>query len=63
MTNAPELDPHGLRARIGLDRNAAGDQLIEIGHPLEWHTYPMEHQVCLEELQAIGEFLRRRFDG
>jgi phospholipase/carboxylesterase len=40
---------------------AAKDRLLQLGHPIEWHTYPMQHQVCLEEIQAIGAFLNRIF--
>ncbi|MFK8015644.1 MAG: alpha/beta hydrolase [Gammaproteobacteria bacterium] len=35
------------------------DWLREHNYPLEWHAYPMAHQVCLEELQHIGKWLRR----
>ena len=29
------------------------------GHAVEWHTYPMQHSVCLEEVHAIGAWLAR----
>ena len=29
------------------------------GYPIEWHTYRMEHSVCLEEVQAIGAWLTK----
>ncbi len=29
------------------------------GYRVEWHRYPMEHSVCLEEVRAIGAWLRR----
>lgn len=32
----------------------ARDRLIELGYSVEWRTYPMEHQVCLEELRDLG---------
>ncbi|MDH5326206.1 MAG: alpha/beta hydrolase [Gammaproteobacteria bacterium] len=36
----------------------AGDmsqqQLQSMGYPVQWHTYPMEHSVCLEEIEEIG---------
>ncbi|MCU0969266.1 MAG: alpha/beta hydrolase [Rubrivivax sp.] len=38
---------------------AARDQLVALGHPVEWHDYPMEHSVCIEEIQALGAWLRR----
>jgi phospholipase/carboxylesterase len=33
--------------------------LAELGYEVEWHEYPMEHSVALEELEAIGVWLRR----
>jgi phospholipase/carboxylesterase len=33
------------------------DLLAELGHPVEWHEYPMAHQVCLEQLRVIGQWL------
>lgn len=38
----------------------ARDALRERGCQLAWHTYPMPHSVCLEELQDIGAWLRAR---
>ena len=29
------------------------------GYPVEWHTWPMPHAVCPEEVEAIAEFLGR----
>lgn len=29
------------------------------GYPVEWREYAMGHQVCLEEIRAIGEWLRQ----
>ena len=28
------------------------------GYAVEWHEYPMEHEVCAEELAVIGRWLR-----
>jgi len=36
------------------------DQLKELGYAPSYQTYPMEHSVCLEEIQDIGQFLRRQ---
>ena len=33
--------------------------LAAAGYQVEWHTYRMQHAVCLEEIQAIGAWLRR----
>ena len=38
----------------------ARDFLLEKGYPLEWHTYPVPHSVCLEEIEMIGQWLRAR---
>lgn len=35
------------------------DALLAMDYEVEWHTYPMAHQVCLEEIEAIGEWLAR----
>lgn len=35
------------------------DVLKEQGYPVEWHEYPMEHEVCAEELEAMGQWLGR----
>ena len=29
------------------------------GYPVEWHGYPMPHSVCMEEIVALGAWLRR----
>jgi phospholipase/carboxylesterase len=38
---------------------AAREQLQALGHAVEWHDYPMEHSVCIEEVRALESFLRR----
>lgn len=35
------------------------DLLQQLGYPVEWHAYPMGHQVCLEEIRAIAAWLGR----
>lgn len=34
-------------------------QLEQLGYAPEWHSYPMGHEVCYEEITAIGEFISR----
>jgi len=34
------------------------EHLKKLGYDPEYRTYPMEHAVCMEEIQAIGEWLR-----
>jgi phospholipase/carboxylesterase len=33
------------------------------GYPVEWHTWPMPHSVCAEEVEALGAFLTRIYGG
>lgn len=39
---------------------AARDRLEALGYRVEWHAYPMMHQVVLEEIEALGAWLRER---
>ena len=39
---------------------AAFDFLTDEGYRPVWHDYPMSHAVCLEEIIAIGEWLKAR---
>jgi phospholipase/carboxylesterase len=36
---------------------ASREQLTALGHQVDWHEYPMEHSVCMEEVQAIRAWL------
>jgi phospholipase/carboxylesterase len=36
-------------------------RLHGFGHPLEWHSYPMAHQVCPQEIADLANWLDRRF--
>ena len=38
---------------------ASRDALLRGGWNVEWHEYPMEHSAVMEEVAAIGAFLRR----
>ncbi len=33
------------------------DALRAIGHPVDWHEYPMEHSVCPEEIADLNRWL------
>jgi phospholipase/carboxylesterase len=35
------------------------DVLSKAGYPVEWHEYPMQHSVCLEEVRDIAAWLKR----
>ena len=39
--------------------DASQRTLASRGYPVEWHTYPMPHAVCAEEVAEIGAFLAR----
>lgn len=57
----PILMAHGtedpvLPLQMGENSHA---QLQQMGYSVEWHDYPMQHQVCLEEIQAISAWLQR----
>ena len=32
--------------------------LQQAGYNIEWHDYPMGHEVCLEEIRVMGSWLR-----
>lgn len=45
---------------IAIDRaEKSRDLLQNLGHSVEWHEYMMQHSVCVEEVDAIGTWLRR----
>jgi phospholipase/carboxylesterase len=39
---------------------AAKDTLSALGFTISWQTWPMQHSVCMPEIQAIGQFIRQR---
>lgn len=38
----------------------ARDFLLQRGHVVDWQEYPMPHSVCMEEVEAVGDWLRGR---
>ena len=36
---------------------ASRDALIALGHPVEWHAYPMPHSVCAQEIADMNRWL------
>ena len=36
------------------------DLLKGLGYAVQWQDYPMQHQVCLEQIELIGGWLRER---
>lgn len=37
-------------------------QLEKLGYRVEWRQYPMQHQVCMEQIEDIGAWLKQRLD-
>ncbi|MFZ2652427.1 MAG: dienelactone hydrolase family protein [Burkholderiaceae bacterium] len=43
---------------IPLERaTASRETLVKLGYAVEWHEYPMEHSVCMEEVEALNAWL------
>ncbi|MCC7012962.1 MAG: alpha/beta fold hydrolase [Planctomycetes bacterium] len=43
---------------VGFERGRASkDKLVELGWNVEFASYPMMHEVCLEEIQDVARFL------
>jgi phospholipase/carboxylesterase len=43
---------------IALSRaQASRDALLALNYPVLWHEYPIEHSVCLEEIQDLQAFV------
>lgn len=40
----------------------ARTRLTELGYSVDWHEYEMQHQVCPEEIDAVGAWLRTVLD-
>jgi len=61
----PAFVAHGSQdPMVLIDRGQAlKERLLGLGHPVEWHSYPMAHAVCMEEIVALGTWLQARFGG
>jgi len=35
------------------------DKLSRLGYAVQWHDYPMQHEVCIEEIRDVGQWLKR----
>lgn len=60
INQTPIMMMHGTNDNIvpmQLGREAA-DLLTEAGFSVQWQTYPMQHEVCAEQIATIGEWLR-----
>jgi len=40
---------------------ASAARLRALGFDIDWHHYPMAHQVCAEQIRDLGDWLGRRF--
>lgn len=58
----PVFQAHGTQdPMVPIDRGeAARRRLGELGHDVDWHTYPMGHQVHPDEIVHIGAWLSGR---
>lgn len=59
--HTPIFMGHGIRDNVvpeSLGR-ATCKQLEQLGYAVEWHEYPMEHSVSLDEITDIGHWLER----
>ena len=43
---------------VAMSRGTASrDALVALGYAVEWHDYPMEHSVCMEEVTDLNRWL------
>lgn len=58
----PILQVHGnADPMVSPERGAAArDRLRALGYDVQWQEYPMQHEVCPEELVLIGRWLTQR---
>ena len=57
--NVPIFLAHGTAdPMVGIERGRESrDRLVAAGYAVDWREYPMEHQICGEELRDIGRSL------
>jgi phospholipase/carboxylesterase len=58
----PILIQHGSRDPVVPETlgQVARDQLLALGYTLEYQSYPMEHTLCVPQIQAIRQWLMDR---
>ncbi len=42
---------------------ASADLLVDLGYLIKWQTYPMEHQVVMEQIKDVGAWINQTFDA
>jgi phospholipase/carboxylesterase len=59
--DTPVFGAHGSRDGVVVPARGrdSRDALVALGQPVEWHEYPMEHSVCLEEVRDLEVWLKR----
>jgi len=64
MRDVPIFMAHGaLDPVVRFEWAETSRRMLEAaGYRVEWHSYRMEHSVCLEEVQAIGAWLNRMLE-
>jgi phospholipase/carboxylesterase len=63
--DAPILLCHGRQdpvVHIGMGLEAR-DELKAQGYSVEWHEYPMQHEVCAAEIADVARWLKHRLAG
>ena len=46
---------------ISVDQSRSSSQkLIENGYRIEFHEYPMGHEICSEEISRIGNWIKNQ---
>lgn len=61
----PVFAAHG-RADPVIDESfgeSSAAALRALGHAVEWHSYPMPHSVCAEEIRDLADWLQARFQS
>ena len=63
--DVPIFQAHGTHdPMVALDRGEhARDALQDLGYTIDWHTYPMAHQVCEPQIDDIGAWIRKCFEA
>jgi phospholipase/carboxylesterase len=58
--NTPIFLAHGTHDPVvTLERaEASRAKLVDLGYVVQWHTYPMPHSVCAQEIDDISNFLQ-----
>ena len=59
--NCPIFQAHGrFDPMVPIDRGRHCHSVLEErGYPVLWNEYPMQHEVCMQEIQELGSWLTR----